>query len=296
MRYLVLLITVTGLALTACGPAGPGSVRTIGRPSPDPSLGHRPAPRPSATPVPTPSHGPSPTPSHAPTPVPSPPDPSPDPSPAPGVPPSLAGTEWTRLPTSRKVVALTFDAGANDAAVPSILSTLAERDVPATFFLTGKWVQAYPAGARTIGSRYPVGNHTYSHPYLTGLDDAGVRYEIAHGGELIRSATGRDTRPMFRFPYGDSDHRTIGIANTLGYGGVRWTVDTLGWKGTAGGESVDRIVARVLAALQPGEIVLMHVGSVPQDGTTLDADALPRIIDEIRARGYEFVTIQQYLG
>jgi peptidoglycan/xylan/chitin deacetylase (PgdA/CDA1 family) len=54
-------------------------------------------------------------------------------------------------------------------------------------------------------------------------------------------------------------------------------------------------VDRVVDALQPGEIVIMHVGSHPTDRSTLDADALPRVIEELRARGYGFATIDQYL-
>jgi peptidoglycan/xylan/chitin deacetylase (PgdA/CDA1 family) len=193
------------------------------------------------------------------------------------------------------VVALTFDAGANNAGVASILQTLRSTGVPATFFFTGKWTEIYPDQAREIASRYPVGNHTYSHPHLTLLSDWVVRDEVTRAGELIRSATGHDDRPMFRFPYGDSDAHTIDIVNDLGYGGIRWTVDTVGWRGTSDGESVDRIVQRVLDALRPGCIVLMHVGSHPEDGSTLDADSLPRIISELRDHGYRFVTIAEYL-
>jgi peptidoglycan/xylan/chitin deacetylase (PgdA/CDA1 family) len=226
-------------------------------------------------------------------------DPQPSPTQAPReertIPPSLLGTQWYALPTTKKVVALTFDAGANADGVPSILATLAEADVPATFFLTGKWVEAYPEYAAQIGALYPVANHTYSHPDLTGLSDDQVRNEISVGGARIEEATGRDTRPMFRFPFGASDSRTIGIANSLGYGCINWTVDTRGWQGTSGGQSADLIVDRVVDALQPGEIVIMHVGSHPTDRSTLDADALPRVIEELRARGYGFATIDQYL-
>ena len=75
------------------------------------------------------------------------------------------------------------------------------------------------------------------------------------------------------------------------YVAVRWTVDTLGWKGTSGGMTADKVVERVVATASSGEIVLMHVGSHPTDGSTLDADALPTIISELRQRGYGFVTI-----
>ena len=206
------------------------------------------------------------------------------------LPPSLAGAEWTRLPTMRPVVAFTFDSGGNAAGVSSILATLGQRGVPATFFMTGRWTEVYPDLAKQIASRYPVGNHTYSHPHLTALDDARAVDEITRGEAAIETATGRDPHPLFRFPYGERDARTLDLVHRQGYGGIRWTVGTLGWKGAAGGQSVDTVVSRVRAGLQPGEIVLMHVGGA-EDGTTLDAGALPRVIAEIQARGYSFVTV-----
>ena len=77
---------------------------------------------------------------------------------------------------------------------------------------------------------------------------------------------------------------------------VRWTVDTLGWEGTAGHINAAVVTARVLAALRPGEIVLMHVGSNPEDHSTFDADALPKVISELRARGYSFATLDALVG
>lgn len=211
------------------------------------------------------------------------------------LPPSLEGTEWTRLPTRSRVVALTFDAGGNAGGAASILQTLAAKGAPATFFLTGRWAEQFHATARTIASRYPVGNHTYSHLYLTKLSDAAVHSEVSRGARATGTATGADPRPLFRFPYGDRDKRTIGLVNGLGYGSIRWTVDTLGWKGTSGGQSDETVVQRVLAALKPGEIVLMHLGAA-SDGSTLDADALPSVIDAIRARGYKLTDVYAYAG
>jgi peptidoglycan/xylan/chitin deacetylase (PgdA/CDA1 family) len=190
------------------------------------------------------------------------------------------------------VVALTFDAGANGDAVPSILATLRRDHVPATFFLTGNFVRDYPATARQItADGFRIGDHTISHPYLTRLSGAAMRREILGAADQIAAVTGANPAPLFRFPFGDADARAIGIANQLGYVPVRWTVDTLGWEGTAGHITASVVAARVLAGLRPGEIVLMHVGSNPDDHTILDADALPRIISELRARGYSFVTL-----
>ncbi len=263
---LALLSVACSVPRTPVDPVGPSP----GSPSTPAPVATSPAPDPVAHPAPLVASGPA-------------------------VPTVLVGAEWTALPTTENVVALTFDAGADADGVPPILETLETNGVPATFFLTGGWTEQYPDRARTIAGWYPVGNHTNTHPYLTHETDEGVRSEVLLAGDLISSIAGRETRPHFRFPFGDSDARTIQIVNGLGYGAIGWTVDTVGWRGTSGGESVDSVIARVLDNLRPGAIVLMHVGSHPEDGSTLDADALPSLIVELRARGYGFVTIDQFL-
>lgn len=223
-------------------------------------------------------------------------DPTSDPPPsARGIPATLVGTEWLTTPGDARVVALTFDAGANGDGVPSILQTLAQQGVPATFFLTGRWVTAYPTYASQIGARFPVGNHSQSHPDMTSLSDDGVRAEVTSAADAVAAATGRDTHPWFRFPFGARDARTLAIVNNLGFGSVRWTTDTLGWKGTSTGQSAATVVQRVMDDLRPGQIVLMHVGSHPTDRSTLDADALPETIRRIRDAGYEFVDLDDLL-
>lgn len=206
------------------------------------------------------------------------------------VPPALRGREVTRLETTQRVVALTFDGGGNDVGAWSLLATLKRKDVRATFFVTARFARLYPRVARAIGAGYVVGNHTVDHPDLTHLSSAAVAREIAGAAPAIRRATGRDPWPLFRFPYGAADARTIAIANRLGYVDVRWAVDTLGWMGRSGGQSPPAMVRHVLAHLGPGAIVLEHIGAA-RDGSTLDADALPALIDALRARGYRFVTL-----
>jgi peptidoglycan/xylan/chitin deacetylase (PgdA/CDA1 family) len=206
------------------------------------------------------------------------------------LPPAIVAGELIRLQTRQHVVALTFDGGGNADGAKAILATLRRAHVPATFFLTGHFVRAYPAIARAIGRRYVVANHTVDHPHLTAMSNAAVSREIVRANVLIRHATGKDTRPLFRFPYGDRDARTLGICHSLGYASIRWTVDTWGWMGRSS-QSVPGAVRRVTGALVPGEIVLMHVGS-SRDGSTIDTHALPLVIRAIRARGYRFVTLK----
>ena len=195
------------------------------------------------------------------------------------------------LPTRQRLVALTFDAGANDAGLPKIAATLARLGVPATFFMTGHFARYYPRWARLVGARYPIGNHTMNHVDLNRLSDAQIRNEVVEAKDSIGRVTGRAPEPLFRFPYGDVRARSLRIVNSLGYAAVGWTVDTAGWLGTSGGQSVASVVARALGGLRPGAIILMHVGSNPGDGSTLDADGLATMIRRIESRGYAFTTL-----
>jgi peptidoglycan/xylan/chitin deacetylase (PgdA/CDA1 family) len=178
-----------------------------------------------------------------------------------GIPPAIAGKELTRLPTSKRVVALTIDCGGSAAGVASMLRTLGRTGAAATFFFTGRFAETYPRRARRIARLYPVGNHSYSHPHLTGLSSTAVVGEVRRAARAIRTTARRDPRPLFRFPFGDRDARTIGLVNGLGYAAFGWTVDTLGWQGRAGGRSVASILARVRRELRPGAIVLLHAGA-----------------------------------
>jgi peptidoglycan-N-acetylglucosamine deacetylase len=83
--------------------------------------------------------------------------------------------------------------------------------------------------------------------------------------------------------------------NNRCYVAVRWTVDTLGWQGTSGGRSVASVVERVRQGLRPGAIILMHIGANPNDGSTLDADALGQVITLIRSQGYRLRTLNALL-
>jgi peptidoglycan/xylan/chitin deacetylase (PgdA/CDA1 family) len=212
------------------------------------------------------------------------------------VPAALLGTDWERIPTDGRVVALTFDGGSSDSAVTSILSTLAREHVSATFFVTGDFARRYPGQVAAITSAgHRVGNHSDSHEHYPALTDAEIAGDLADAEAAIVAAGAR-AAPWFRFPYGRRTSADIRAVNAAGYVPVRWTVDTLGWKGTSGGQTTATVVQRTLGAAQPGEIVLMHVGANPDDGTTLDADALPEVIAGLRAAGYGFVTVDQLRG
>jgi peptidoglycan/xylan/chitin deacetylase (PgdA/CDA1 family) len=205
------------------------------------------------------------------------------------------GVEVERIHTRAKVVALTFDGAWDDSGIPRILATLARHHATATFFVTGRWVKRYQRLTRRIGRRYPVANHSWSHPQMSGLPSAVIRKEIRRAEWWIRASTGRDPRPYFRFPYGDRSARAIAIVNSLGYTSIRWSLDTWGWMGPAEGQSRATVLHRVATMLRPGDVLLLHVGA-NRDGSTLDADALPAILRLFERRGYRTVTLDRYVS
>lgn len=212
------------------------------------------------------------------------------------LPSTLLGGDWERIETTEKIVALTFDGGSSDAAVDSVLATLAASQVPATFFLTGDFARAYPERVSQIAAAgHRFGNHSDQHEAYPSLTNEEITADLARVEQAIAAGGGSTGKPFFRFPFGERTPEDIQVVNDNGYACIRWTVDTLGWKGTSGGITADIVRQRVLDGAQPGEIVLMHLGANPDDGSTLDADALPGMIQALRDMGYTFVTLEAML-
>ncbi|GAA1418225.1 polysaccharide deacetylase family protein [Agrococcus citreus] len=317
-RVLAGLALIASLAMVSCGapePGAPGpSTSDAGTSEPGTSeRGATTAPastRPPATGAPSagqtepPLAEPSPTPAPRATPSPPPPSPGIPPTPPPGaqqpptgLPAAWRGIDLERIPTDRRIAALTFDGGSSDAGVAAVLATLDRFDAPATFFVTGAFARTYPAQVRAIAAAgHPVGNHSDRHLAFPDLTDESIRADLAAAEASITTASGLPAMPLFRFPFGARTDHDIRIVNDAGYLPIRWSVDSLGWQGTSGGLSADAVVDRVVRTAVPGHIVLMHVGANPDDGTTLDADALPRIIEQLRDAGYALVDLDELLG
>lgn len=201
----------------------------------------------------------------------------------------------SRIETDRKVIALTFDGGANTDGVEKILDILKDNDIKGTFFLTGKFIEKYPLETKMIiASGGNIGNHSYSHPYFTKLTDEEIGKEL-EGTEGELSKLNATFHPFFRFPYGNRDEKAISTINENNYISIRWTVDSLGWEGTSSGMTKEAVENRVLSKTVPGAIVLMHLGTNPDDKTQLDSEALPEIISKLKKQGYEFTTLTELL-
>ena len=183
-----------------------------------------------------------------------------------------------RVEGVKGLVALTFDDCASASAWGRILSVLDARHAQASFFCSGVYVAANPELARrTVALGETVGAHGWSHPFMSLLGQDEIRQQLASNANAWWSAARVTPVPWFRPPYGSYDQDVLSVAGGAGYvHTVLWDVDPQDW----GRPGASRITARVLSAAGPGSIVVMH---------TLDqtADALPAIIDGLRARGLE---------
>jgi peptidoglycan/xylan/chitin deacetylase (PgdA/CDA1 family) len=188
----------------------------------------------------------------------------------------------TNGPRNRRVVALTFDDGPS-AYTPAFLDVLRSRHAVATFFEIGQEIPGREGTMRRIlreGSE--IGNHTMHHAFFPGYG------EIAPVSSLIEGAT--HFQPcLFRPPGGGLDTDVIETAGRLGMRTITWDVDPSDWSSPGSGA----VYGRVVEAVRPGSIVIMHDGGGNRAGTLA---ALPSIIDTLRGRGYRFATVSELLG
>ena len=175
-------------------------------------------------------------------------------------------------------VRLTFDDGPHPTATPAVLGTLADRGAEATFFVTGEMATARPDLVRRASEEgHRIGNHSWSHPELTTLDRTQVASQLRRTNQAIEHATG-NAPSEWRPPYGATNDLVQAAARDAGLDAmVLWTVDPRDWADP----SATTIRDRVLQAVRPGSVVLLH------DATGQNTPAaLPMILDGLATRGY----------
>jgi peptidoglycan-N-acetylglucosamine deacetylase len=194
----------------------------------------------------------------------------------------------TLVVTSERVVALTFDAGSDRGFAVEILDTLAAHGIEASFGMTGTWAESNPdLVRRMVEEGHALINHTYDHPHMETLSTEQRLLQLARAEEIINGITGTTTKPYFRPPYGSYNNQVLIDVASAGYRySVMWSVDCLGWKGLPPAD----VAARCENALQPGAILLMHVGAA-----STDYAALEDIIAAIDRGGYRYATIPELL-
>lgn len=184
-----------------------------------------------------------------------------------------------------KVVSISFDAAWGNEQTPILLDILKNKDVKATFFLVGFWAEKYPESVKQIADAgHDVGNHSDTHPHLPKLEKSKITAQIDDCNKKIELA-GAPRPTLFRPPYGDYNNDVVEATNELGMHCIQWDVDSLDWKDP----SADEMVKRIKSKIKPGSIILMH------NGAKNTPEALPKIIDEIKAEGYQIVPISEII-
>jgi len=209
---------------------------------------------------------------------------------------AFGGNDGVRQGPAVRGFALTFDDGPHPLWTPRVLDALDAANARATFFVVGRCVDEHPDLVRDAHRRgHEIGTHLWSHDRATVDDDARFDEELKRSVDRVQSITGARVR-WLRFPYGDSGRqRRARIERTFDVRVAHWTSSSHDSKLA----DPSAVVARAVAGLRPGAILLMHDRLA--DGPSVEAPyreprdatvaALPQILDTARARGLEAMTM-----
>ena len=200
----------------------------------------------------------------------------------------MFGHVVTHVDTDKAVVALTLDDGPSRKHTAKVLDILAAKDAKATFFLTGHEALQNPDLTRQIvAAGHGIGNHSFSHDRLILKSPARIRTELADTDKAIRDAGYADAIP-FRPPYGQKLFVLPWVLSEQDRPSIMW--DT-----ALADESLppEPLAAHIIAEAKPGSIIVLHV---MYDSRENERAALGLIIDGLRDRGFEFVTVNALLN
>ena len=192
-----------------------------------------------------------------------------------------------------KKITLTFDAcpssthGGFDAR---IIQTLIDSGVPATFFLSGKWIIKHREEVKKLSlvAGFELGNHSYSHPHCTAISDDKIKKELERTESLLKSIA-KTSPKLFRPPYAETDQRVERIAKGIGLTTVMFDLASGDPDSTI---SRERLIRYVIRSARNGSIIVMHVNGRGWH----TSEALPEIIKGLRARGFIFSKVSELLN
>jgi peptidoglycan/xylan/chitin deacetylase (PgdA/CDA1 family) len=202
------------------------------------------------------------------------------------------------VPLDEKVVALTYDDGPNPPHTQALLEMLAQHGVTATFFLKGRNVEAFPESVQAVAQAgHEIGNHSYSHRPMLSLSQSAMREELVRTSDLIENLLGQ--RPvLFRPPYGLQGPGLKMALDELGMPSILMSSNGTDWEET----DPELIANKILESIAPGDIILLHDGHGDVDEPAAQQSRAPSVaatgivIEELKARGYRFVTVSELIA
>lgn len=177
-----------------------------------------------------------------------------------------------------KDIYLTFDCGYENGYTKNILDVLKEKNVKATFFITGHYLKsATDLVKRMIDEGHVVANHSYHHKNITKITDEEIKKEIVDLEVEYKRLTGNEMTKFYRPPAGNFDDHSLSVVNKLGYKTMFWSVAYPDWLQS---NDVTRVVNEVTKNIHNGAIILLHAVS------NANSEALRVIIDKLQNQGY----------
>ena len=190
-------------------------------------------------------------------------------------------------PDGGKVLYLTFDAGYENGYTAGILDVLKEREVSAAFFLVGDYLERNPDLVRRMTAEgHIVGNHTLSHPDMTGLDEAAFEGELRGMEALYEEVTGQTLPKYYRPPQGLYSEDNLKKAKAMGYKTIFWSLAYADWD-NANQPDPDEAVEKLTLRLHDGAVILLHATS------KTNAEILDRLITQWQSMGYRFAPLTE---
>ncbi len=190
--------------------------------------------------------------------------------------------------TSEPKIALTFDISWGNKTPLPVLDILKANDIRCTFFLSGPWVKQYPEIAkRILEDGHEIGSHGYRHINLSTIGHEEIVSELSKAHEIIKDVTGVEAN-LIRTPNGDYSNTVIDAIQSQNYKVIQWSLDSLDWMNPG----INTISSRVISKCKAGDIILMHAS----DTCKQTDQALPEILKELKAKGFEFVKVSELLN
>lgn len=182
--------------------------------------------------------------------------------------------------TGDKVVAISVNVDWGEEFLPAMLEEFKKNNAQVTFFVTGRWAEKNPDMLQRMAQDgHSIQNHGYRHVHFNALNSEEISTEIKKAEDIIYNITGQRSS-FFASPYGEYNPRLVKAVNEIGYQYIMWSVDTIDWQKPA----PETIVNGVIKKIHNDAIILMH----PTEPTV---KALPALLSELRAQGYQLVTI-----
>jgi len=196
--------------------------------------------------------------------------------------------------STKHAVALTFDDGPSPLFTPKILALLKQYQAHATFFVLGRKVEKYPGLVQAeLRAGHEVGNHSFSHPYLTESSQFTREKELERTDMALDLLGCPKKGRLIRPPFSAFDDRlTAYIAHKQQHLAL-WSIDSGDWQGLGS----EAIVKNVLTRVKNGSIVIFHDSDEKdQADRTPTVEALEVILPALKAEGYELVTVSELVA